>query len=231
MPRSRALIWLSAIVIGVGVALTIAFGPANEGKPSFYAWAGLPYAAIAIAVGARAYNKGELGAWIRPQWGDITRGFLSGCVLFALAYGFIKVAVPQGSPKEAWLGRIYIQIGDPRMLRDHMALVAIGIVLAAAAEEIVWRGLVQDLLGELVGSRRAWIAAAVLYALAHAGTAFALADDAAGPNPMMVIAALGAGLFWGAMRRAFDRLVPGIIAHAMFDWAAIMMFRLYGPSV
>ena len=47
-------------------------------------------------------------------------------------------------------------------------------------------------------------------------------------NPVLPIVALGAGLLWGGMARAFGRLPPSILAHALFDWAVIMMFPLWG---
>jgi membrane protease YdiL (CAAX protease family) len=73
--------------------------------------------------------------------------------------------------------------------------------------------------------------AAVLYASAHAPTLWALRDPKAGLNPLLVAAALAAGLVWGAMTRYFERLPPAIVAHALFDWALVMMFRLWGQSV
>ena len=48
-------------------------------------------------------------------------------------------------------------------------------------------------------------------------------------GPVLPIAALGAGLLWGAMARAFGRIAPGILAHVLFDWAVVMMFPLWGP--
>ena len=49
-----------------------------------------------------------------------------------------------------------------------------------------------------------------------------------GLNPALVIAAGGAGLVWGGMARAFGGLAPSILAHALFDWAVLMMFPLWG---
>jgi hypothetical protein len=51
-----------------------------------------------------------------------------------------------------------------------------------------------------------------------------------GLNPVLVIAALGGGLLWGAMARLFGRLVPGMIAHVLFDWAVVIVFPLWGGS-
>jgi membrane protease YdiL (CAAX protease family) len=104
-------------------------------------------------------------------------------------------------------------------------------VVAATAEEIVWRGLVTRQIAEVAGSRSAWLWAAALYALAQAPTLYRLRDPVAGINPILVLAALGLGLVWGGMSRVFGRLVPGILSHAAFDWCVIMMFRLWGPGV
>jgi len=77
--------------------------------------------------------------------------------------------------------------------------------------------------------------AAVLYALAYVPTAWALrAGSGAGGglgglDPLLPVAALGAGLLWGAMARFLGRLAPGVLAHALFDWAVVMMFPLWGP--
>ena len=107
----------------------------------------------------------------------------------------------------------------------------IELVVIAVAEELVWRGLVMGLLEEMMGSRRAWVWQAVLYALAHAPTAWALRDPVAGANPVVIVAALGCGLVWGGMARRFERLLPVVISHVLFDWVVVMMFRLWGPSV
>jgi len=101
------------------------------------------------------------------------------------------------------------------------------VVAAAVGEEIVWRGAVTQLLAESVGSRVAWLWAAGLYTLALAPTAWSL-GSASGLNPMLVVAAAGGGLVWGGMARVFGGLVPSILAHALFDWAALMMFPLWG---
>jgi hypothetical protein len=231
MHKLRKIAVLLAVTAAMTGALTMAFRGAAEGSIALFGWAIGPSVALATLALVRARREGALRDWARPEWGDITRGVVGGAALFASAFAFVKVLIPVGSPREAWMARIYLQIGDPAMLRAHIGLVAVGVVIAAAAEEIVWRGLVQDIAGEVFGPRAAWIGSATLYALAHTGTAIVMRDGVAGYNPMLVFAALGAGLVWGAMRKTFDRLLPGIFAHALFDWAVVMMFRLWGPSI
>jgi membrane protease YdiL (CAAX protease family) len=139
----------------------------------------------------------------------------------------VAFAVPVGSAHELWLVTLYGQIGDPRVLQRHASEVGTAICVVALAEEVVWRGVVTHALAERVGSRAAWIWAAALYALAYVPTAWSL-RGAAGLDPVLVVGALGGGLLWGGMARAFGRLAPGVLAHALFDWVVIMMFPLWG---
>jgi membrane protease YdiL (CAAX protease family) len=85
-------------------------------------------------------------------------------------------------------------------------------------------------LSEVCSSRWAWVVSAGLYSLAYVPTMWALAAPS-GPNPILPLAALGAGLVWGMMARRFGRLTPGIVAHALFDWCIVVMFRLWGESL
>jgi membrane protease YdiL (CAAX protease family) len=181
----------------------------------------------------RRYSFDESGGagWLNVRSGDFSRGFVGAAALFGLAYLATKTFVPAGSPRESWLARLYLQLGDPSALRSHVVWVVAAIVVTAVTEELVWRGLVTSLLEDLVGSRRAWIWAALLYAVAQGPTLWALADPVAGLNPALPAAALVAGLVWGWMARRFERLLPGVFAHVLFDLTVLMMFRLWGPSV
>jgi membrane protease YdiL (CAAX protease family) len=149
--------------------------------------------------------------------------------LFGAAWAFSRLVTPVGSTREIWLVSLYSQIGDPRVLQRHAPAVAGVVAVVAFGEELVWRGTVTQLLAERVGSRSAWAWSAALYALAYVPTMWALRANA-GIDPVLVIAALGGGLLWGAMARAFGRLAPSILAHALFDWAVLMMFPLWGPG-
>src|ERR1700722_3303592 len=224
--RPAAAAFVATAVVATGVSSYLAFSPERSGV-AFWALAIGPTVALAAAAVAWAHREGFLVEWLTPRWGDFTRGALGAVGLFAAAWGVTRVVAPVGSPREIWLVSLYGQLGDPHVLQAHAPLVAAGVVLAAIAEEIVWRGTVTQLLAERVGSRSAWVWAAGLYALALLPTAWALrAGD--GLNPLLVIAAGGAGLVWGAMARVFGSLAPGILTHALFDWAVLMMFPLWG---
>lgn len=233
--------YLAAIVLAIGTGAHFAFQLSRAGQPSFFLCIAAPTIIIAIIGAVRAHREGNLyrrssfdeggAGWLNVRSGDFTRGFFAAALLFGVAYGAMKVVAPAGSDRESWVARLYLQIGDPTQLKRSMASVVVAILVMAVAEELVWRGLVTSLLEERVGSRRAWVWAAVLYAGAHAPTIWALRDPVAGLNPIIVASSLAAGLVWGYMSRRFERLLPGIFSHALFDWTVLMMFRLWGPSL
>jgi membrane protease YdiL (CAAX protease family) len=183
-------------------------------------------------IGAYVLHRDELLlplVTFRP--GDFTRGFLAALVLFGGTFAATHFFLPLSSNRATWLLRVYLQLGDPKQLRDHVPAVVVAMALAALAEEVVFRGIVPALLEGLIGSRRAWIYSAVLFAAVQLPAAYALRTKEAGLNPLLPAAALGSGLVWGYMTRRWGRLWPAIISHALVDWCVIMMFRLYGPSV
>lgn len=231
-PTVRRFFVIAAPVLLVAVGASMGFQPSRAGTVAGFLWAAGPSVGLAIFALAYAWRRSELALWLLPQWGDISRGFVAALALFGVSFGFVKLVVHESSPSAAWMIRLYAQAGEPSALRDHLWLVAAGIVTASFAEEIVWRGLVRSALEESLGGTRAWLAAALLYAAAHLPTMWALKDEHAGLNPMVPVAALAVGLAFGAMTRYYlGRLGPAMIAHAVFDWGVIVMFRLYGNSV
>ncbi len=238
----RNVAYLVGIVLAIAIGAHQAFQLARAGQPSFVLWIGVPTIGLAIAGAVRAHRDGALyrrgsfdegggKGWLNVRSGDFTRGFVAAAVLFGGAWAFTRAVMPVGNARESWIARLYLQIGDPTSLRKSVAVVVTGIIVMAVAEELVWRGLVTSLLEEKIGSRRAWVWAAVLYAVAHVPTVWALKDPVAGPNPVIVVAALGCGLVWGFMARRYERLLPSIFSHVLFDWTVLMMFRLWGPSI
>lgn len=239
----RNVAYLAAIVISIGIGSHFAFQLARAGQPGFFLCIAAPTVLIAIVGAVRAQRDGVLRGsrssfdekggtgWLSVRSGDFSRGFAAAALIFGVAWACTKVIAKPGSDRESWLARLYLQLGDPTSLRKNVAFVVAAIIVIAVAEELVWRGLVSDLLAESVGSRRAWVWAAVLYAVAHVPTMWALSDPVAGLNPVLPAAALLAGLVWGYMARRFERLLPGIFSHVLFDWTVLMMFRLWGPSI
>ncbi|HEY8040218.1 MAG TPA: CPBP family intramembrane glutamic endopeptidase [Polyangiaceae bacterium] len=229
--RPAALVFVALSVVATAIASYFAFLPQSSGTVAFWVLAGGPTVVLAAVAAAWARREELLREWLFPRWGDFTRGAVGAVLLFGIAWAAVRLLAPVGGKREIWLVSLYGQIGDPRLLQAHAPAVGATIAVVALAEELVWRGMVTQVLADRMGSRTAWIGAAFLYALAYVPTMWSLRADAgpgAGLNPVLPLAALGAGLLWGAMARSFGRLAPGILAHALFDWAVVMMFPLWG---
>jgi uncharacterized protein len=229
--RPVALAFVAVSVLVVGVTSYFAFLPQTSGAVPFWALAGGPAVVLAGVAAVWAKREELLREWMTPRWGDFSRGVGGAILLFGVSWAMTRLAAPVGSKREIWLVSLYGQIGDPRVLQQHAPAVGAAILVIVVAEEVLWRGMITQLLADRVGSRTAWLWAAALYALAYVPTAWSLrsaAGPAGGLNPALPLAALGGALLWGGMARAFGRLTPSILAHALFDWAIVMMFPLWG---
>jgi membrane protease YdiL (CAAX protease family) len=229
--RPAAAAFVALAVVATAASSYFAFRPQSSGTVAFWLFAGAPQLLLGAVAAAWARREDLLGEWLTPKWGDFTRGVVAAALSFAVAWAFSRIVAPPGSPRLIWLVSLYGQLGDPRLLQAHAPAIAVTIAAVALAEEVLWRGMVTQLLAERVGSRMAWVWAAVLYAIAYASTGLSLRAAAGGDggyNPVLVLAALGFGLLWGGMARAFGRLAPGALAHALFDWSVVMMFPLWG---
>jgi membrane protease YdiL (CAAX protease family) len=119
---------------------------------------------------------------------------------------------------------LFLQIGDPEHLQRSVVLTTT-LCLIAVAEELIWRGYVLDELSERFGKRKGWIATTALYALAALPTVYTLRVPGAGPNPLLVFAALGCGILWTFLAARFGRLLPGIVSHVAFSYFTAVQFR------
>jgi membrane protease YdiL (CAAX protease family) len=220
--------WLVAVVWAVvAAANAFALRPALSGEAHLWSmWGalGIPYALLSAVSLYRLYQDGTLAERLRPKWGDLSIGILLAGVLMFGSWGTRTLLTPTGTQRQAWLYLIYAQLGPSETIQRSYALTAT-LLAVAALEEIVWRGLVLDELKQRVGDRRAWLLTAVLYSAAAVPTAFTLAHPVAGPNPLLVIAALGCGLFWSFTASIIGRLPPVIVSHMVFNYFMAVVFR------
>lgn len=64
------------------------------------------------------------------------------------------------------------------------------------------------MLAQRIGSTRAWVAASVLFGLAHLGTG----------NVTIALLALAGGFAWGGLFLLRGRLLPAVLSHVAFSW-------------
>jgi membrane protease YdiL (CAAX protease family) len=211
----------------VAAALTIAMQPGMSGSPLALLILGLPYLVLSVLGILYLRREGTLGDKLRPKAGDLTFGALVTVMLFFGAIAGRKFFAPHGSVREAWVMRVYLQIGDPEFLQQRVLAVSIAVAVVALLEELAWRGLIYALVEERFGTRRAWPMTAALYAGAHLPTVLLLSDPYAGPNPLIVIAALGCGLVWGLIVARTGRLPVAMFSHALFTWCVAVQFPLW----
>jgi membrane protease YdiL (CAAX protease family) len=205
---------VAVLVVGVSVAFVLRLPSPWSGVATWLGLA-LPYAGLALLAGLRLWKKGLARPLFRFRPGDPSLGFALGVLMLLSAWALSKLLLPLESVGHAWLLRLFLLAGDASSSAVLCCLLAI-----AVCDEIVWRGWIQTELSLRLGVRRGWVATAVLYAAAHLPTLRTLGDPLAGPNPLIVLTALGCGLCWGFLRERTGRIVPGLFSHAAFVFLA-----------
>ena len=96
-------------------------------------------------------------------------------------------------------------------------LTALMLFLIGPAEEIFWRGYVQEKLQQWWNPNAGFAVTTAIYALVHAGSC----------NFMLIMAALVAGAAWGLLYRLFPKQFFAIIlSHALWDVAVFVWFPI-----
>jgi membrane protease YdiL (CAAX protease family) len=86
-------------------------------------------------------------------------------------------------------------------------------VVIGPGEEYFWRGYVQRALAARIGRLPSWILTAAIYAGVHAGSG----------NPMLLLAALVCGVFWGWLYLRFDSILLNAVSHTVWDVAVFLV--------
>lgn len=143
------------------------------------------------------------------NWQSIGIGLLAAVVLWVVFYfGEFFSSLLFGFAREQVDG-IYAMKENQNKL-----WIALGLFfIMGPAEEIFWRGYVQQKFIDKYGEWKGLIFATLIYALVHIWSF----------NFMLVMSALVCGVFWGVMYRYNKNLVPLIISHAVWD---VMVFIL-----
>jgi hypothetical protein len=221
-----------AIAIALGVtalaigAARVGLDPERAGQPIVVGAFALVYGALAVATVGWLRRRGEADL-LRPARGDISVAALAAAVLYAGAMGARLLVATAGTPREAWIVRIYLQLGEAEALRALQRpeatgpLFGVAVAVVAAAEEIAWRGLVLGALEAAFGTGRAVAITIALYLAANAPSALLLRDPTAGPNPLLVLGAFAGSVVWTGLYLRRGRLLPAVFAHALFSWAMV----------
>lgn len=208
-------------------AIGAAFRPELAGTMTFWWILFAPHAAIGVLAAVSLHQQGQLLDRLRPRVGDLTVGALVGIVLLVASWAGRTTLAEAGTPQQAWLLNIYLQVGDPKVVEESVLITSLvlGIVVA---EDLIWRGWALHRSTEVLGERVGWPLVTLLYGATMLPTVFTLAAPVVGPNPLLLVAALFCGLVWTFLAHLIGRLPPVIISHAIFTYFSIVQFRQPG---
>lgn len=149
-------------------------------------------------------NKNETNKRLYTfKTGYITVGVISAVILYIVFFtGDIisKLILP-------FADKQIVGVYNNKSLLDPKIIGLLLFLIIGPAEEIFWRGFVQDVLAEKLGDNKGWVAASLIYGGVHI---FAM-------NFMLFMAALICGLFWGWIFKKYKSVWPGLISHALWD--------------
>lgn len=198
-------------VLLAAVLWTIMFSPWTAPYVNF--WWMMTGSALILSVLATLFRPGW---WKEVKWNgaNIRWGIFIAVALWGVFWMGDKVSGWIFDFARPQVDSIYgMKEGESPWLLAGLMLFVIG-----PAEEIFWRGYIQRTLSEKWNNPTAgFVVATALYALVHAGSC----------NFMLIMAALVAGMVWGALYRFFPRRFAAIIlSHALWDVAVFIFFPI-----
>ena len=214
------------VVAATLAAVSFAFRPSVAGSWAFWLGITVPYLVLAAIALYQMWDDGTIFDILKPRWGDLSIGALTALILLFASWATRTYVAPPGTPRQAWLFRIYLQIGDSEEIQ-RSAMITAMLLTVPVLEEIVWRGFVQT---RLAAQSERWAPplTALFYALSLVPTIWLLRDPIAGPNPLLFMGALGCGIVWSYTFRLSKRLPPVIFSHIAFTYFSAAQFRWPG---
>jgi uncharacterized protein YbjT (DUF2867 family)/membrane protease YdiL (CAAX protease family) len=145
----------------------------------------------------------------RPTAFGIVAGLVAGLVLFGITQLAIFLIPSVWPGWEAYAREIYAWKAGHSVL-----FLATTLVLIVIAEEALWRGVVTSYTMERFGRLPGIVLGAGIFAIAH-WAAF---------NPLLLLAAVGCGLFWNLLYAATDDLTIPTVSHLLWDFLLLFLF-------
>lgn len=204
---------MKKLVISIIVAFllwTIMFSPWTKEYVHF--WMTMSVSAVLLIFLSFIFYGKEIRKSIWWSWKDVGIGVLSAVVLwgiFWLGNYFSTLLFPFA---ESQIGGIYnMKSGENYWVVGLLLLFVIG-----PAEEIFWRGYVQQRLSKRFSIVGSMVLATAVYTLVHIASF----------NFMLIMAAMVCGVFWSLMYSWKKNLLPLIISHALWDVAVFILFPI-----
>jgi uncharacterized protein len=199
----RVIAWLYGLLL----ATSLFFGIANSIVPGgdFGPWHTLAFGIVIC--GFAIQHRSLLAALLRPSTfdGNAGRGLaIATVVQFVLLGAVFYLLQRTGIPFE--------RITDEMQRHDYALwqLLALYSLAPAVIEEIAFRGIIFERLGRVLDEREAWLVQAALFSVLHL-------------SPVIFVTHFAMGLIFGWLRLRTRSLLPGMLLHAAWNAAVILL--------
>ena len=175
-------------------------------------WVKLSIAAAALAAIAAILSKDTIKKRFSFVPLDIVLGAASAGVLY-LVFFLGKLVLGLILPDSGMQIAMVYQKGEGF---SRTAITLLLLLVTSPAEEIFWRGYIQERITEKLKPVTGVLLSTLVYALVHIWTM----------NPTLILAAFAAGLFWGILYYWRKSLILNILSHALWTWSIFILFPM-----
>jgi uncharacterized protein len=198
----RVVAWLYGLLVIASFIFGIAYFIEPTGD--FGGWHTL--VAGIVVFGFAVYDKSEIVALMRPGFDrSVPRALAIATLIQFVLLGAVFYLLEQtGIPFE--------RITDEMQRHDYTLwqLLALYSLVPAVVEEIAFRGVIFARLRRVLGEREGWLVQAALFSVLHL-------------SPVIFPTHFAMGLIFGWLRMRTGSLIPGMILHAAWNAAIILL--------
>ena len=204
---------MKPVAIGIAVAVVwwfLLFSPWTA--PHIPFWTGMTTAALCLAATAY-YGKAEWSFRFRLNGKQVILGIGIAAVLWGVFWVGDKLSQLLFDFARPQVDLIYgmKEQSQPWLIALELLL------LIGPAEELFWRGFVQQRFAQRMSPTLAWVVTTAVYTLVHIWSF----------NFMLIMAAMVAGGLWGLLYRLRPEWFPAlVVSHALWDVAAFVVFPI-----
>ncbi len=177
-------------------------------------WITMALSGVVLTTLSMCYSA-ELRRSVRGMFSlrNVVLGVAIAAVLWGVFWVGEKVAVWMFPFADGQIGSIY----SMKQGTDSWIIGALLLLVIGPAEELFWRGFVQQRLGERWGPWMGFVATTAVYALVHVWSM----------NFMLVVSAAVVGGAWGLIYRFWPKgLGALVVSHAVWDVAVFLLFPI-----
>ena len=164
---------------------------------------------IAVFILDREYRNDLLYDFKTDRTKKILIGLLSAVILYGVFFAGNIISRKIFTFAGSEIAGIYGFKSGASILRITLLMT----LIIGPGEELFWRGFLQRRLQSHLGGVKGYIIATIVYAAVHTGSG----------NPMLVLAALVCGLFWGWLYLRYRSLLLNVVSHTVWDLVVFLI--------